>query len=106
MGFLDRGHDRVHVQRAQATQVDHVGFNAFAGEDVGCLFRNQRHAGIAAERYIAAGAAQIGLPDGDAEITAIGSLAAGAVEQDVLDEHHRVVQLAARAEQADDVPGR
>ena len=63
----------------------------------------QGHAGIAAERDVAAGARDGGLADGDAEIAGIGSLAARAVEQYVFHEHDRVVEFAAGSEQADDV---
>ena len=77
--------------------------DALLGQDLGGLLGYVGHAGVSAEGDVLALAADVGLADGDAVVADAGSLTTSAVEQNVLDEHDRVVEFAAGTEQADDV---
>jgi hypothetical protein len=91
VGLLDRGEDRVEVERPQRTWVDHLGLDlVLGGQRLGRLLRGQRHARDAHQSHVIALAPHGGLAKA-LGASVLGHFPALPVERFVLDEDHRVL---------------
>ena len=106
VGLLQRGQDRVDIERPDCAQVDHFGLDAVLGQLVGRLERLGDHDRECHDGDVGALALDLGLADRQHEIIVVRQLETVAVEQLVLQEDDRVGIADRRLQQALGVLGR